>query len=108
MALAYNKFASSYKDNHTSMAKLGFHGYVSGKVQGVWFRASTKTQAESLGLTGWVRNLSDGRVELMACGDEADVRALQAWLWEGPAIADVTDVTGDFCDCEDHDAFVVL
>ncbi len=90
------------------MAKLGFHGYVSGKVQGVWFRAATKTQAESLGLTGWVRNLPDGRVEVLACGEEENIRALQAWLWQGPDIAEVADVTGNFCDCENHDAFLVL
>ena len=49
---------------------IGRHYFLSGKVQGVWFRASTKEQADLLGVTGWVRNLSDGRVEVLAYGEK--------------------------------------
>lgn len=66
---------------------------VSGRVQGVWFRASTRQQASQLGLTGHAVNLPDGRVEVIACGREGDVDALAAWLWRGPELASVTDVT---------------
>lgn len=65
------------------------HFIVSGRVQGVWYRASTHKQATRLGLRGWVRNLADGRVELVAGGDQEALDQLQAWLWEGPPLAQV-------------------
>jgi acylphosphatase len=66
---------------------------VSGQVQGVFFRASTQDAANNLGLTGWVRNLSDGRVEVIACGEEAPLKRLEQWLWQGPRLARVESVT---------------
>lgn len=74
------------------MAKICIHCFVSGRVQGVFFRRETYEQSIARGLTGWVRNLPDGRVEAMICGEEADVAAMQAWLWEGPRAAQVSDV----------------
>ena len=65
---------------------------VSGRVQGVFFRASTRARAEVLGVTGYARNLPDGRVEVMACGDEAAVAALCDWLWQGSPASSVTSV----------------
>lgn len=65
---------------------------VSGRVQGVWFRASTRDQALRLGLRGEAINRRDGRVEVLACGEQAAVDRLRAWLWEGPVHAEVTDV----------------
>jgi acylphosphatase len=67
--------------------------YVSGRVQGVFFRASTAARARAAGITGYARNLPDGRVEVLACGDEAAVRALCEWLRHGPPGARVTNVT---------------
>lgn len=66
---------------------------VSGRVQGVWYRASTQQQAQALEVTGFAKNLRDGRVEVLACGEETAVAKLKAWLWEGPAGASVDDVT---------------
>jgi acylphosphatase len=57
---------------------------VTGRVQGVFFRASTKAQADRLGLSGYARNLPDGRVEVIAYGSEAAIDTLAAWLGEGP------------------------
>lgn len=65
---------------------------VSGRVQGVYYRASTRRRAQELGLAGWVRNLPDGRVEVLATGAEHALRELQDWLWQGPPHAQVTDV----------------
>lgn len=65
---------------------------VSGRVQGVFFRATTEATARSLGLTGWVRNCEYGDVELMACGTPAQLEALEKWLWQGPPQARVTRV----------------
>jgi acylphosphatase len=66
--------------------------YVSGRVQGVFYRASARQRAELLGVTGYARNLADGRVEVLACGEPAAVAALCEWLREGPPAASVTDV----------------
>jgi acylphosphatase len=68
---------------------------VAGRVQGVGFRAATVVEARAYGLTGWVRNLDDGSVELEAQGDEARVGALLAWCAKGPPAARVTSVAID-------------
>ncbi|WP_220812921.1 acylphosphatase [Pseudomonas paralcaligenes] len=60
------------------------HGFVGGKVQGVSFRQRTLEEAERLDLNGWVRNLADGRVEVLFEGEEPAVRELEAWLGQGP------------------------
>jgi acylphosphatase len=65
---------------------------VTGRVQGVFYRASTVSEARDHGLTGWVRNLPDGSVELEAQGDDARVAALLAWCAHGPPAARVTGV----------------
>ncbi|HLA71902.1 MAG TPA: acylphosphatase [Steroidobacteraceae bacterium] len=66
--------------------------FVSGRVQGVFYRATCVRKAESLGLTGYARNLNDGRVEVLACGDAAAVEQYVAWLWEGSPSSKVTGV----------------
>lgn len=66
--------------------------YVSGKVQGVFFRDSTRKKADSLGIHGHAINLDDGRVEVLACGNEQALAELESWLHEGPAGADVSGV----------------
>jgi acylphosphatase len=68
------------------------HLWLSGCVQGVWFRESTREQAEALGVAGWVRNLPDGRVEAVLEGEAGAVDALGAWCRHGPEGAEVEDV----------------
>lgn len=70
--------------------RICLHGFVSGKVQGVSFRQSTQEEAERLDLDGWVRNLADGRVEVLFEGEEQAVQVLKAWLEHGPERADVS------------------
>lgn len=65
---------------------------VSGRVQGVSFRACTRAQAVALGLRGFARNLADGRVEVLAVGDAVAVDQLGDWLWTGSPLARVDDV----------------
>ena len=65
---------------------------VSGRVQGVFFRANTKRIADSLHLSGWVRNLPDGRVEAVFEGSEDAVLKAVSWCHQGPTHADVDDV----------------
>ncbi|MEE2829198.1 MAG: acylphosphatase [Myxococcota bacterium] len=70
---------------------------VSGRVQGVWFRASTQQRARSLGLAGWVRNLPDGRVELVARGRRELLGELLDWVREGgPPRGQVDSVDEDW------------
>jgi acylphosphatase len=66
--------------------------HVSGRVQGVWFRAATQEQARRLGLNGHAHNLADGRVEVLACGEQEALAMLNAWLWQGPSGARVDKV----------------
>ena len=65
---------------------------VSGRVQGVFFRASARAEAQRLGVSGSARNLADGRVEVVASGTDAALAALEKWLQTGPPAARVTDV----------------
>jgi acylphosphatase len=69
--------------------------FVSGRVQGVFFRASTRHEALRLGVSGHAINLPDGRVEVLACGNSAAVDQLAGWLGHGPDMArvDKLDVT---------------
>ncbi|HKJ75824.1 MAG TPA: acylphosphatase [Gammaproteobacteria bacterium] len=71
---------------------------VHGKVQGVWYRATIQERAEALGVTGRARNLPDGRVEVLACGDDVGLTELREWLWEGSPAAHVDSV-----ECEDSE-----
>ena len=71
---------------------------VTGRVQGVWFRASTQREARRLGVTGIARNLPDGSVEVIACGAVAAVDELVAWLHRGPQHAEVAGVAVDAYD----------
>ncbi len=65
---------------------------IEGRVQGVWFRDSTRRQALDLGVYGWVRNRPEGTVELLAEGPEDGVTNLIAWCHSGPSAAKVTQV----------------
>lgn len=68
------------------------HLFISGRVQGVTFRASTRRKARDLGVNGWVKNLSDGRVEAVLEGEESGVDNLVEWCRHGPRLATVEEV----------------
>lgn len=72
------------------------HVFVSGRVQGVYYRATTRETAIDTGVTGWVRNLADGRVEAVFEGHEDDVEAMVSWCHEGSPRAEVDDVTVEY------------
>ncbi|MDR5898244.1 acylphosphatase [Halomonas vilamensis] len=65
---------------------------ITGNVQGVWYRRSTQEQALKLGVTGYAKNLPDGRVEVLMCGTKDAAKHLSEWLWKGPEKAHVTHV----------------
>jgi acylphosphatase len=68
------------------------HGYVSGRVQGVSFRAFVRSEALAAGVSGWAKNLPDGRVEVLLCGGDAAVQRVVAALHRGPPLAEVAAV----------------
>ncbi|ABW31318.1 acylphosphatase [Acaryochloris marina] len=81
---------------------------ISGKVQGVGYRYSTRAKAQSLGLVGWVRNLPDGRVEAMAEGERTQVDKLIEWFKQGPPAAEVSKVDVDEESLGEFRAFEIL
>lgn len=79
--------------------------HVSGRVQGVWFRVSTREVAQRLKLTGQAVNLADGSVEVLACGSDAALDELAAWLQHGPEQAHVTAVIREALPEQSFDGF---
>ena len=90
------------------MTKVGRHCYISGKVQGVFYRQNTKQQALLRNLTGWVKNLPDGRVESAIFGEESQVLDMLEWLTIGPRRASVTDVAVTEIPLESYTSFNVV
>jgi acylphosphatase len=72
------------------------HVFVSGRVQGVFYRATTREQAQDRNVSGWVRNLDDGRVEAVFEGEEDAVEAMVEWCHTGSPAADVSDVSVEY------------
>ena len=78
---------------------------IEGRVQGVWFRESTRREAEPLNITGYAINKSDGTVEVLACGSEEALHSLEQWLHRGPRLAKVTRVTSQSAEDSCPDGF---
>ncbi|SJN09217.1 Acylphosphate phosphohydrolase, putative [Halomonas citrativorans] len=79
---------------------------VTGKVQGVGYRRAVQKQALQAGITGHAKNLTDGRVEVLMCGERHHVNMLGKWLWQGPANAQVTHVEYEaLAQCHAPEAF---
>lgn len=76
--------------------KVRVHIFVSGLVQGIFFRSSTKKTAQKLGAVGWVRNLPDSRVEIVAEGEKQKIEELVEWVKEGPAVARVDNLDVEY------------
>ena len=82
--------------------------FVSGRVQGVAFRAHTRAQALALGLRGHARNLADGRVEVLAVGDADAIERLAEWLRHGPPLARVDDLVREsIAETVDSEGFAI-
>ncbi|WIA21897.1 hypothetical protein OEZ85_004267 [Tetradesmus obliquus] len=92
----------------TSLSKR-LHVFVSGRVQGVFFRNYTRSKALELRVTGWVRNRRDGRVEVTAEGYQEDLEALLKWLHTGSPEADVAGIESSWgAATGEYDAFEML
>lgn len=75
--------------------KYCIHGFVSGRVQGVWFRAFCQQQARANSVTGWAKNLADGRVEVMLAGQQENVETVLTAVHQGPQLSKVEKVASD-------------
>lgn len=71
------------------------HLLISGRVQGVWFRESMRQEAQKQGVSGWVRNLPDGKVEAVICGEPAQIARMLEWARKGPPLAKVTGLESE-------------
>ena len=78
------------------MALRGVYLLIKGRVQGVCFRYYTRIEAENLKLSGWVRNISDGRVEVLAEGEDSQLEALISFCSKGPAMAKVSELDSKY------------
>lgn len=87
--------------------KKSINCFVSGRVQGVCFRMSTSQQATLLGLTGWVRNLDDGRVEVLVNGEAQLVEQFKKWLSHGPVMAKVIKLECVELDYQEYSDFSI-
>lgn len=94
-------------DHQHAEQRVCYRCLVAGRVQGVFFRASAREQAMRLGVTGYARNLPDGRVEVMVCGEAAAVAQLRDWLRTGPSAASVTGVACEPLDYTSHADFMI-
>lgn len=79
--------------------------YVSGRVQGVFYRETTRNMAQSMNITGRAINLTDGRVEVLMCGTEQQLNAFSSWLWQGSTWSDVTDIQCHDIELHNPDGF---
>lgn len=84
-----------------------FRVHVTGKVQGVFYRASTREQAQTLGLTGWVMNQRDGSVLFEAQGQQSDVEKMIEWSKHGPRFASVSDVRVESVELQEDKGFEI-
>lgn len=89
------------------MGKTCTRFVVTGRVQGVFYRSETKKQAQKLGLTGVVKNLSTGQVEVLACGEQEQIDILHRWLWEGPKASSVSQVIDENVSSQEFSDFII-
>lgn len=80
---------------------------VEGKVQGVFYRGSTKQKANELGLKGWVKNEPDGSVLIEVVGEQSSIHLLEKWCWEGPLLSNVTNLISEEAEVVNYPAFEV-
>ena len=90
------------------MEKICKKAIVRGRVQGVGFRFSTRLQAGELGVSGWAKNLHDGSVEVVMCGEASAVMLLTNWLGTGPSSSVVTSVDVEDMPCQHLTGFTTL
>mgnify|MGYP000176132345 FL=1 len=86
---------------------VSYMAHVSGKVQGVYFRASSQQVAIDHGLSGYARNLTDGDVEVLMCGEEHEIEKMLEWLAHGPPQAEVDNIEAKKVPWQEHHFFAI-
>jgi len=99
--------ARKHEAEDGAVANTAAHVYISGGVQGVFYRYSTEKKAKVIGLCGWVRNLSDGRVEAFFEGPKESVEEMIKWCWEGPPMARVDNVRVEWVEPKGYEDFKI-
>jgi acylphosphatase len=94
-------------DDDMTEPLITIHAIVSGKVQGVFYRDTARRKAQLANITGWAKNLTDGRVEIMASGKQAVVKEFADWLWEGSPASRVENVECEQVPHHEFDSFLV-
>jgi acylphosphatase len=94
-------------ESHENGDRVRAEAFVSGTVQGVYYRASTRDAARERGVDGWVRNLEDGRVEAVFEGPEEHVESMVEWCHEGSPASNVEDVEVEYGDPQGEDGFEI-
>jgi acylphosphatase len=89
MKSEYEKKTTVYQEEEQLQARECRLFLIEGRVQGVWFRESTRREAQPLGITGYAKNMPDGSVQVLACGEPAALERLAEWLKQGPPLAQV-------------------
>ncbi len=84
------------------------HVYISGNVQGIGFRQFVKSNANKLGIRGWVKNLPDSRVEAMFAGDQLNIKTMVEFCREGPFLAEVDDIEVEKLPDQEFDSFDII
>jgi acylphosphatase len=106
VSLSFDNMAQGVR---TTMGQKQVHLVVQGRVQGVYFRASTQQEAQRLGVRGWVKNRPDGSVEILAQASESTLKEFVAWAHRGPSAARVDHVAIKWDDATGHfDLFEVI
>ena len=82
--------------------------FYNGTIQGVGFRYTVRTLAKECHVVGWVKNLPDGRVELVACGEKEKVEIFKVWLWKGSPASSVTDVESEIAALQNFFGFDII
>lgn len=86
---------------------VSYIAHISGRVQGVYFRASSQQQAIEYSLSGYARNLADGDVEVLLCGEQANIDKMLDWLAHGPEEAQVTNIQHKQVAWQEHNFFSI-
>lgn len=89
------------------MSSLCLHCFVAGRVQGVSYRKVAVEMAATIGVTGWIKNLADGRVEVVICGEEDSVFKMRDWLWQGSKHSEVESVLVEELSFQEYVTFEV-
>ncbi|WP_019027846.1 acylphosphatase [Colwellia piezophila] len=103
---------ANFTDNNSDLRReagmnVSYIAHISGRVQGVYFRASSQQQAIEYSLSGYARNLADGDVEVLLCGEQVNIDKMLAWLSHGPEQAQVDDIQHKKVPWQEHNFFSI-